>query len=70
MRLMIKRVLTIITLERWTVRWDIPPIDRLHLHKTMQVQILETVQCLPESVTRIVEDDPEDLDETDRSSAS
>lgn len=45
---MIKRVLTIITLERWTVRWDIPPNGEFQTQKVTSVRVRETVQFLPQ----------------------
>jgi len=48
MWLMIKRVLTIITLERWTVRWDITPNGELQTQKVTSVQVRETIQLLPQ----------------------
>jgi hypothetical protein len=48
MRLMIKRVLIIITLERWTVRWDKTPMDQLQMQRTVRVTALETIRLLPE----------------------
>jgi hypothetical protein len=62
--MMIKRVLTIITLERWTVRWDITPIVQLHVQKITSVQVSETVQLLPEDFKSRVEGNAECSHET------
>jgi hypothetical protein len=62
--MMIKRVSTIITLERWTVRWDITPMGRLHVQKITSVQVSETVQLLPEDFKSRVEGDAEVSHET------
>lgn len=62
--MMIKRVSTIITLERWTVRWDITPIGQLHVQKITSVQVSETVQLLPEDFKSRVEGDAEGSYET------
>lgn len=59
MRLMIKRVLIIITLERWTVRWDKTPIDQLQLQRAVRVTTLETIRLLPE-------DHPEEFNATQK----
>ncbi len=70
MRLMIKRVLIIITLERWTVRWDKTPIDQLQMQRTVRVTALETIRLLPEDRKRPVEDHPEEFNAAQKDTIS
>lgn len=70
MRLMIKRVLIIITLERWTVRWDKTPIDQLQMQRTVKVTTLETIQFLPEDVNRPAKDHLEGFNVTQKDTIS
>jgi hypothetical protein len=48
MRLKIKRVLTIITFELWTVAWDISPTPQLRLRKVSHSLAFERIRMLQE----------------------